>query len=1730
MNRQNRPPKPNPIPTAMPEADSHSPDAILDALPAVVAIIDRAGTILAVNGLWRREFGGQPATGWNYFDPGTALAEGALKVPGDALAGIRRVLAGAEPEHSAEYEASSARGRRWFRLMATPLRSGGEIKGAVVMHIDVSDRKETEERLRKVNRLFALLGGINEAITHVREPQALYERACRVAVESGGMLMAWVGDVDPEERLIRVIATAGRDEGYLSRISRSFEDRTLTGGPFGTAMRTGEVNVSNDIGTDPRMAPVREAALARGYRAAAAVPVMVGGCTVAAFMFYAETPEFFQEADFRLMRAIGEDISFALESMRAEQERRKAEASLRLSEERYRLLFEKNPQPMFVYDPETLRILTVNRATVEQYGYSEAEFRAMTLRDIRPPEDIPRLEADLAPRREGPRRAGIWRHRRRDGSLIEVEVTADSITMDGRPARIVLASNITERAKAERRIAALSDFGRELNSARTALEAGQIILRIADRLIGWDAATFDLCNADGTRIVSVLNIDLIDGEKRPCPAAYTYGPGSPKIKQTVLEGAQMVLRQPGEVPSAATVPFGDTSRPSASLLFAPVRDGNRVVGVVSIQSYRWSAYNETDLETLQSLADYCGGAMSRIQAEADLKASQAAMAEAQRIAQMGNWFVDLPPTHAYWSDEVCAMHGEPPGTLPTMEEAFGYIAPESRGAVLRSFERCVKDGTPFDQQMRIVRRDGQSVWARTLGEAVRDTEGIIRRVQGAIQDITAMRRAERQMAAFSELGRRLNSVRSIAEAGEIVVQVAEDLIGWDAATFNLTNEDGTLLVSQLNIDTIDGRKVRFPPFYNNSPASVLSRKTILAGPQLILRDPATATDPGGVRFGNTSQPSMSLMFVPVRDGSRVIGVLSIQSYRPNAYGPRDVETLQALADHCGGAMSRMQAEADLLASQAAMAEAQRIAQMGNWFVDLPPGRVFWSDAVCALHGAPPGTAPTLEEAFGQVAQESRETMKLRYEACARDGTPFDEQVRIVRRDGQPVWARILGEPLRDAAGTIRRVQGAIQDITQRKHAEDALQNKTELLSVVTRSLGAFLEHRDWKEAMGQLLGAALKVTQSGYGFVGVMVEGPVLRILAHKGVEWDTTLNRGFYEEALRTYETKGYLEFTSFDNLFGSVIRTGQVVVANRPAADPRAKGRPAGHPPMHNFLGVPIFQAGAVVGIIAVANRPGDYTEEDQTQLETLIQQLGTLCDSYRSFEREEALRAERQRAEERIAEQAALIDEARDAFAVRDLEHRVQFWSKGAERLYGWSAAEAAGRSIDELLGLQPEKFREAEDHVMRHGAWTGELEKTGKSGKILTVDARWTLLKDSQGRPRSILSIDSDITEKKRTQAHFFRSQRMESIGTLAGGIAHDLNNVLAPILMSLELLKERLHGPEDEELLLTLQTSAQRGADLVRQVLTFARGIGGQRVAVNLVHLLRDIQNIVRDTFPKSIELNVVRPESPWRVTGDPTQLHQVLLNLCVNARDAMPNGGRLTIALENTVVDEDYVAANPGSKPGTYVRVQVADNGTGIPAAIREHIYEPFFTTKELGKGTGLGLSTTLAIVKSHGGFINLYSETGRGSIFKIYLPASAASPEPEPGSMPTIDLPRGTGQTVLVVDDEEGIRKVAQKTLERFGYRVLVAQHGADALSLYAKAGAEIDLVLTDMAMPIMDGPALIVALKSMNPRVKIVASSGLNSNGGVAKAIGAGVKHFIPKPYTTETLLKTLAEVLAG
>ncbi|PWU10384.1 MAG: hypothetical protein C5B50_25645 [Verrucomicrobia bacterium] len=414
-----------------------------------------------------------------------------------------------------------------------------------------------------------------------------------------------------------------------------------------------------------------------------------------------------------------------------------------------------------------------------------------------------------------------------------------------------------------------------------------------------------------------------------------------------------------------------------------------------------------------------------------------------------------------------------------------------------------------------------------------------------------------------------------------------------------------------------------------------------------------------------------------------------------------------------------------------------------------------------------------------------------------------------------------------------------------------------------------------------------------------------------------------------------------------------------------------------------------------------------------------------------------------------------------------------------------------------------------------------------GELRIVHERAELICDETGKAIQLVGTIQDITEQKRIEAEALRAQRMDSIGALAGGMAHDLNNALSPILMGIQLIRRQAKDPETRQMLSVMEANTNRGADMVRQVLTFARGRENERELLDVGRLLREMENIVRQTLPKSITVAAMAPRDLWPVLGNATQLHQVLLNLCINARDAMPDGGELTLAADNVELKAEDAKEIADAVSGSYVMLLVSDTGTGIPPEVLPRLFEPFFTTKGVGKGTGLGLSTIARIVRNHGGFISVKSAPGEGACFEIYVPRAEAASEPSrPPSTALAGTVSGNGELILFVDDDRSVREMVGPPLLENGYRLLTAANGAEALVLLSQSGADVRLVLTDVAMPVMDGREFLAALRTRRPDLPVIFMSGsLEISKG---PLPAGVGALLNKPFRLEELLAVIGQAL--
>ncbi len=835
---------------------------------------------------------------------------------------------------------------------------------------------------------------------------------------------------------------------------------------------------------------------------------------------------------------------------------------------------------------------------------------------------------------------------------------------------------------------------------------------------------------------------------------------------------------------------------------------------------------------------------------------------------------------------------------------------------------------------------------------------------------------------------------------------------------------------------------------------------------------------------------------------------------------------------------RKRAEEALLQTQKGLSEAQRIARLGNWDWDIRTNKLSWSDEIYRIFGLmPPEFGATYDAFLGSVHPEDREFVKKSVNEALYEGKNYDIDHRILLPDGSVRMVHEQAEVTFDDKGKPVRMIGTVQDITERKHVEDALREKTGQLQTITDAMTAFLTTGNWREASAVLLRSAISQTASEYGFIGVVVEGPTLRILNHEGIVWDNSVNREFYDNVMRTYEERGYLEFANFNNLFGTVITTGKPVVSNDCAADSRSGGIPPGHPPLNHFLGVPILRGAEVVGMIGVANRRGGYTAIERNKIEILMQQAaGVLYDNYRRQQREAALEIERKQTEEALRENERMLSTLLSNLpgfsyrCVNDKDWTMEFMSEGVLKLTGYT--------VDEYLLYRTVTYGEIIHPEDRDRVW-GEVQTALERRqpfelvyRIITKsgDEKWAWergrgLYSSDGDLLYVEGFITDITERKLLEEELRQAQKMEAVGRLAGGVAHDFNNLLTVIINYSDLML--LHPNIDDRLqedILEIKRAGERASALTSQLLAFSRRQVLQPKVHDLNAVVADMKNMLGRLLPEHIELITDLEPELRRVKADPGQIEQVIMNLAVNAGDSMPKGGKLIIETANVDGGKASSDRHPEVQNGHYVMVAVSDMGHGMDEETMSHVFEPFYTTKELSKGTGLGLATTYGIVKQSGGHISVNSEIDGGTTFVIYLPCIEEDAERIGGDAVAGRRSPGGKETILIAEDEGSVRVLVSKVLRDKGYRVLEAGNSDEAFQVCDRYDGPIDLLVTDVVMPKVSGPELAGRLAELYPDMKVLYISGYTNNAIALKEEAA----FLGKPFTHAALLSKVREVL--
>jgi PAS domain S-box-containing protein len=708
-------------------------------------------------------------------------------------------------------------------------------------------------------------------------------------------------------------------------------------------------------------------------------------------------------------------------------------------------------------------------------------------------------------------------------------------------------------------------------------------------------------------------------------------------------------------------------------------------------------------------------------------------------------------------------------------------------------------------------------------------------------------------------------------------------------------------------------------------------------------------------------------------------------------------------------------------------------------------------------------------------------------------------------------------PVRDEGGEVSHFITIKEDITERKEAESRiryLNRSYATLSAINKSL---VRHGEIRDSFRRACHVIVEIGGFRLAWIGMLdPQSGILRSVSHAGAG-DVHIDK---------------LPFASGGNLSepGITAESRRMlvrVICNDIEHDPRMgasrdEALRMGYRSMALF---PLVSGDTPCGTINFYSDKVNFFSEDEINL---LDEIASDL-SYAVVVSEQDVM--RQKAEARIHEQAEVINLAPVAVIISDPSGVVTYCNEGAANIYFGKKPEALlGRIVFDLFPQEASKIlATGRNAVLTTGSWRGELTLAQPEGQRVVLDVIMRLIRDPGGRPLAWLSVAVDVTEKRQFEEQALRAQRIENLGTLAAGIAHDFNNALAPIIMAGPLLQKMVRDPAAQKMINIVNASSARSAALVRQMLSFARGTSGEKQLTQIRHVLREVIDLCQSTFPKSIRIESHVPNDLWPILGDPTQMHQIFLNLCVNARDAMPGGGELKIVAANCALDAARAARIEGGRVGNFLAIEVRDTGTGISPDVLGKIYEPFFTTKGIGKGTGLGLSTVRGIVSHHDGLIDVQSSTnkdrGHGTVFTVYLPA-APGEATVASATPGKKLPQGRGELILFVDDEEAVRELGTRILVGQGYEVITASDGANAISTFAPHASQVRLLVTDLDMPVVGGRELALALRRMNPRLPvIVISGGMN-------VPETGLRNFattvLPKPFDAQTLLEIVRHTL--
>jgi PAS domain S-box-containing protein len=1279
-----------------------------------------------------------------------------------------------------------------------------------------------------------------------------------------------------------------------------------------------------------------------------------------------------------------------------------------------RVLFDSNPDPMWVFDQESLRILEVNEAALESYGYTRQEFLALTIADLRPEEDIPRLRASTQSLDQGLKRSGPWRHRRKSGEIIEVEISSHGMVHEGRAARLVVARDITRLLafEQERREA----LAWEAKLRRGAEEAVRHYRDLCEALPGRHVVLSPddltvLSASDGWLAATGLRRDAVTGRALPALLAPEAGAAiGAALARVAAGGPAEALDLAGPLlPGHAAVGW----RVASTAIRAT--DGGAALLVHQLDGGPEAAATAPELEARLRARELEA-------ATARLREQEAVLRNAERLLGLGHWQLDVTTEALRWSDNVYVMYGVAARDFPhTLGAYTGLVHPADREALTAGYRSFVLSGAPvFRFAHRVLRSDGTLLHVRGVGELAVTPGGRV--LNGVVRDVT----------------------QEVAEADRLT----------------------------------------------------------------------------------------------------------------------EATELLRIAD--------------------------RTARVGGWRLRLPGDRIEWSAEAALTHGHPglPGVA--LEDALGFHLPEDRPVLRAAIEACIRDGTPFDHTLQVLGPDGRRFWLRTIGEAARDAAGRIVAIRGAVQDVSELVEARRRAERQDRRLTEILQSISEAFIALDGAGRFAFLNGEAERLLRRPAAALAGLAPRDAFPELAGSDFERECEAALALRETRRFTYFLRSidawlqvaaypsaeglalYLRDVTRERADGQELRLLQAAVARMndillitdaaPVDEPDGPRIVYVNDAFVRHTGYPREEAigrttrmlqgpgtdrreldrirAALLGGQPIRSELLNYTKSGEPfwielDIVPLADPGGTLTH-FVAIERDISGRREAEAALRKSEERLSLVARAtNDIVWDADLTTGAVWWNDNGRRLFG----ELPGTESERLQGWMDLLHPEDRDRVLRDTGtalqggmevWQSQYRLLDAAGQTRWVMDRAFIIRDEAGRAARVVGSLVDVTEQHALDGRLRQAQKLEAIGQLTGGVAHDFNNLLTIILGNNELLAESLEDrPELRQMAEMAVNAAERGAELTNRLLAFARRQALAPRAIDVGRLAAGMQVMLRRTLGEQIEVSVVRGADGWLAEVDPGQLEVALLNLAINARDAMPGGGRLTIETANAWLDEATTARQADLRPGPYVTISVSDTGTGMSPEVASRAFEPFFTTKEVGKGSGLGLSMVYGFIKQSGGHARLYSEPGHGTVVRLYLPRADAGEGAAALREPEAMLPHGH-EHVLLVEDDPMVREHATGLLRGLGYRVTAAEDGQSALERLRRA-ADVELLFTDVVMPGgMNGAELAEVATTMRPYLRVLYASGYTDStiihGG---RLDRGV-HLLNKPYRRQDLALKVRQAL--